>query len=150
MSEEPRCDYHWHEDKIKDLTAQLEEQSKAIWEAGLDKQKLKSELDEAKKELAIYRKQDECGCVEYERELEAQNARLQEMSDNACSELEEQHKVNARLKEALDSLVEHTISCEKELDRFHGLENDSGSGSSICVLNAQQVLSQLSNQGEAK
>lgn len=49
-------------------------------------------------------------------------------------------KASEGMEKALDSLVEHTIVCEEQLDKFHGLGNDSGSGSSVYVLNAQSAI----------
>ena len=43
--------------------------------------------------------------------------------------------------DALEKLIEHTLSCEYRLDEFHGLGNDSGSGCSIELCNASSALS---------
>lgn len=42
--------------------------------------------------------------------------------------------------EALLNLVSHTEACELELDKFHGLGEDAGSGSSIIVCKARTIL----------
>jgi hypothetical protein len=45
-----------------------------------------------------------------------------------------------RLRTVLRETVEHLIECEADLDRFHGLGVDAGSGSSIVVISAQQAI----------
>jgi hypothetical protein len=52
------------------------------------------------------------------------------------------------LLKALRELTAHTIECERRLDEFHGLGNDAGSGSSICVTNAQEAIKRAEGLGE--
>jgi len=64
-----------------------------------------AEKDSKDFQFAYESEKEFCMKVMAERDkLQDQNARLQMMSDNACSELEEQHKVNARLKDAGEML----------------------------------------------
>jgi hypothetical protein len=47
---------------------------------------------------------------------------------------------NNDLRAMLQTLIDHTLRCELELDRFHGLGTDAGSGCSEVVCNAQSLL----------
>lgn len=46
----------------------------------------------------------------------------------------------AALREALQKLITHTLDCEKQLDEFHGLGDDAGSGMSSVVCDARAAL----------
>lgn len=48
---------------------------------------------------------------------------------------------------AATQALEHLINCERELDEFHGMGKDSGSGSSTIVLNLQRALSNATLKG---
>jgi len=50
------------------------------------------------------------------------------------------NQIIIELAKALEDLISHTLQCEEQLDRFHGLGNDSGSGYSAIVCNAQSAL----------
>ena len=50
-----------------------------------------------------------------------------------CREIE-------RLEGALRNLIEHTLDCEFELDKFHGLGNDAGAGMSSVLCEARAAL----------
>ena len=46
----------------------------------------------------------------------------------------------AELEAALLNLIEHTLDCELELDKFHGLGNDAGAGMSSVLCEARAAL----------
>lgn len=46
----------------------------------------------------------------------------------------------AKLEGSLRDLIEHTLDCELELDKFHGLGNDAGAGMSDVLCKARAAL----------
>lgn len=57
------------------------------------------------------------------------------------AEIAKRDDIIAMQAEALKNLIAHAMECEKELDEFHGMGSDSGSGCSEQICNAQTVLS---------
>lgn len=51
--------------------------------------------------------------------------------------------------EAFKELIWHTLECEKELDEFHGMGSDAGSGYSAKICDAQAAISATSEDVEA-
>ena len=58
----------------------------------------------------------------------------------AAYALEAQAARIAELEAALLNLIEHTLDCELELDKFHGLGNDAGAGMSSVLCEARAAL----------
>lgn len=50
------------------------------------------------------------------------------------------------LSNALSALVDHALECEKQLDEFHGLGADAGSGCSVVICNAQSALAEADKE----
>lgn len=53
-----------------------------------------------------------------------------------------EHRIK-NLEQGLQSLINHTIDCERELDQFHGLGDDAGQGCSINILEAEALLKKV-------
>lgn len=58
----------------------------------------------------------------------------------AADALEAQAARIAELEAALLNLIEHTLDCELELDKLHGLGNGAGAGMSSVLCEAHAVL----------